>query len=110
MSTATTAVPVERGRALPAILWGVVVGGILDITVAFIRWGNPPRILRGVAGGLLGPSAFQGGAATAALGLALHFSIALSAVAVYYAASRKIASLRQRAVVWDCSTASWSTL
>ena len=38
--------------------------------------------------------------ATAALGLALHFSIALSAAAVYYAASRKIAFLYQRAVIW----------
>ena len=100
MSTATTALPVERGRALPAILWGGLIAGILDITVAFIRWGNPARILRGIAGGLLGPSAFQGGAGTAALGLALHFSIALSAAVVYYAASRKLAFLRQRAVVW----------
>jgi hypothetical protein len=100
VSTATTALPVERGRALPAILWGGLIAGILDITVAFIRWGNPARILRGIAGGLLGPSAFQGGAGTAALGLALHFSIALSAAVVYYAASRKLAFLRQRAVVW----------
>ena len=100
MSTRTTALPVERKRALPAILWGGLVAGALDITVAFIRWGNPARILRGIAGGLLGPGAFQGGAATAALGLALHFSIALSATAVYYGASRKIAFLRQRAVVW----------
>ena len=100
MSTATTALPVDRGRALSAILWGGLIAGILDITVAFIRWGNPARILRGIAGGLLGPSAFQGGAGTAALGLALHFSIALSAAVVYYAASRKLAFLRQRAVVW----------
>ena len=100
MSTATTALPVERGRALPAILWGGLVAGTLDITVAFIRWGHPLRILHGIAGGLLGPRAFQGGVATAALGLALHFSIALSAAAVYYAASRKIAFLHQRAVIW----------
>jgi len=40
VSTATTALPVERGRALPAILWGGLVAGTLDITVAFIRWGH----------------------------------------------------------------------
>ena len=39
-------------------------------------------------------------ATAAALGLALHFFIAFSAAAVYYAASRKLAFLRQRAVVW----------
>ena len=90
----------EKSRALPAIGWGGLIGGILDITTAFIRWRPPVRLLQGIASGLLGPRAFQGGLATAALGLALHFFIAFSAAAVYYAASRKLAFLRQRAVVW----------
>jgi hypothetical protein len=101
MNATSTALPVEKHHALPAILWGGLIAGILDITVAFIRWGNPPRILRGIASGLLGPAtASEGGRATAALGAALHFSIALSAAAVYYAASRKLEFLRQRAILW----------
>jgi hypothetical protein len=86
--------------ALPAIGWGGLTAGILDITVAFIRWGNPPGILKGIASGLLGPQAFHGGWGIAALGLGLHFLIAFSAATVYYAASRKLTFLTQRAVVW----------
>ncbi len=91
---------VRTPRAVPAILWGGMVAGILDITVAFIRWGNPPGILRGIASGLLGPAAFQGGTAIVVLGLGLHFLIATTAAVVYYAASRKLAFLRERAVLW----------
>jgi len=90
----------EGPRALPAIFWGGLAAGVLDITVAFIRWGNPPRILKGVASGLLGPQAFRGGWGTAALGTALHFLIAFSAATVYYAASRKLAFLTRRALLW----------
>jgi len=74
----------------------------MDITAAFITWAprgiSPGRILRGIASGLLGPSAFSGGAATAALGLALHFFIALSAAAVFYFASRKIAFMTEHPI------------
>jgi hypothetical protein len=73
---------------------------VLDITAAFIRWGKPVRILQGIASGLLGPQAFQGGWGIAALGMALHFVIAFSAAAVYYAANRKLIFLRSRAVLW----------
>jgi uncharacterized membrane protein YagU involved in acid resistance len=100
LSASTTVRPAEKTRVLPAILWGGLLAGVLDITVAFIRWGKPARILQGIASGVLGPAAFRGGMATVALGAALHFSIALSAAAVYYATSRKLAFLRQRAVVW----------
>lgn len=90
----------EKPRALPAVLWGGLWAGILDITAAFLRWGHPLGILRGIAGGLLGSQAFHGGWGTAALGLALHFLIAFSAAAIYYAASRRLIFLRQRPVVW----------
>jgi hypothetical protein len=90
----------ESSKALPAIVWGGLTAGVLDITVAFIRWGNPPGILKGIASGVLGPQAFHDGWGTAALGLGLHFLIALSAAAVYYAASRTLTFLTQRAVLW----------
>lgn len=85
-----------------AIFWGGTIAGILDIVDAFVFFGfrgvSPTRILQSIASGLLGREAYQGGNATAALGLALHFSIAFSAAVVYYVASRKIAFMRERAV------------
>ena len=95
----------SRGKSKPywSILWGGLIAGTLDITGAFIHNGvrgvSPVRVLRYVAGGLLGPDAFKGGLGTAALGLALHFLIATGATAVYYAASRKLDFLVQRPVV-----------
>lgn len=86
----------------PAILRAGLIAGVLDITAAFafaaLRGGTPLRVLQYIASGLLGSPAFQGGAATAALGLALHFVIALGAAAVYWAASRRIAFLATHAV------------
>lgn len=86
-----------------AILVGGLLAGALDITAAFVVYGlrgaTPLRILQSVASGLLGADAFKGGLGTAALGALLHFLIALVAAAVYYAASRKLGVLVQRAVV-----------
>jgi hypothetical protein len=57
------------------------------------------RTLQSVASGLLGRGALDGGWATAALGVALHFTIALGAATVYYLASRRIALMVQRPVL-----------
>lgn len=100
MSAAQASFRVERSRRPLAIFWGGLAAGVLDITAAFVRWGHPVGILKGIASGLLGPRAFQGGSGTAILGLGLHFLIAFSAAAVYYAASRKLDFLIQRAVLW----------
>ena len=56
-----------------SVLAGGLVAGTLDITYACVFWalraGTPPqRIFQSVAKGVLGPSTFKGGAATAALG------------------------------------------
>ncbi len=97
MNAASVTLSVQRARALPAILAGGLIAGALDLTSAFITygWGVP----RGIAGGLLGRQAFQGGLATWVLGVALHFFIAFSAAAVYYAASRKLAFLKDHPLV-----------
>jgi hypothetical protein len=74
-----------------------VVAGILDALTAFYLYGwSMPR---GIASGLLGRSALGGGTPTWILGLALHFFIAISAAAVYYAASRKLKFLAESPVV-----------
>jgi hypothetical protein len=84
---------VTSSRALRAILIGGLIAGALDAAMAFYAfgWGMP----RGIASGLLGRSALQGGTGVWILGLALHFFIAISAAAVYYAASRKLPFLRE---------------
>lgn len=68
------------------------------IVIALWRGSTATRLLQFVASGLLGPQAFEGGTATAALGLALHFFIAFTLVAVFYAASRSFGFLLRHAV------------
>ena len=85
-----------------AILAAGLAAGVLDILAAFAsswaRGVSPPRVLRYIASGALGASALQAGAATAALGLVLHFLIATGWAALYWAASRRIAFLRDHPV------------
>ena len=90
-------------NAVRVVLWAGFACGVMDITAAFIVYGffgaKPVPLLQGIASGLLGPRAFQGGLATALLGLLCHFVIAFGAAAVYFAASRAIPFLIQNAVV-----------
>ena len=93
----------EESRAVPAIFFAGLACGVLDISAAFLTWAlqgvGPGRILRGIASALIGPQAFQGRGATAALGLALHFLIAFSAAAVFYVASRRIPFMTARPIL-----------
>jgi len=56
-------------------------------------------MLQYMASGLLGPRSYEGGTATAALGLLLHFTIALGAATVFFLASRRWAFLVRRPVI-----------
>jgi hypothetical protein len=93
----------RRLSGFSAILIGGGIAGVLDITYAivFSAWrGVPPmRLLQSVASGLLGAPAFQGGTATATLGLFLHFCIALIWAAIFYALSRGIPFLARHPVI-----------
>lgn len=84
-----------------ALALGTLVVGTLDILDALIFFGlrgaAPIRIFQSIAAGLLGPSAFQGGLATALLGGALHYFIAFVIVAVYFLASRRAPVLTRHA-------------
>jgi hypothetical protein len=106
--TSMTSAPTATGGAITkAILAGGLIGGALDILYAFTVWGMrgvpPVRISQSVASGWLGKASFQGGNATAALGLASHFVIALGMAAVYVAASTRLPVLRRRP--WLCGVA-----
>ena len=91
-----------RAAVRAIAITGLVVGA-LDITSAFIlaiaRGSTATRLLQFVASGLLGPSAFEGGPTTAALGLLLHFVIAFAVVIAFYATTRWIPAIRGYPVV-----------
>ena len=92
-----------RARRLPP--WGIVaiaglLAGVLDIVFAFLFYGrqgaSPTAILRFIASGVLGSSAFAGGDLPVALGALMHFFIALCAAALYAFASRRYRLLVRR--------------
>ena len=93
----------KNSGAFRAILITGLIVGAMDITSAIVitllHGGTITRLMQFIASGLLGKSAFQGGLATAALGLALHFVIAFGLVTVFYFASCKLAFLRGRPVL-----------
>lgn len=71
-----------------AVLAGLA-GGAADILAAFVIYQAPPvRILQTIASGLQGPAAYEGGLASAALGLACHFLIAILFAGLFVAAAR----------------------
>ena len=82
-------------KVLKPILYAGGLVGVLDIAAAcievYVNYGfTPPRLLKGVAAGLLGRGALEGGAGTATLGLLMHFTMALTVAAVFYALSRRL--------------------
>jgi len=89
-----------RPRIGMAIFWGGLVCGVLDIAYALTFYGTrgvpPGRLLQGIARGLIGPAAIQGGMPTAILGLLLHFTVAFGAATTYCLASRKLTWMIQR--------------
>ena len=107
MSTAPAPHPqTSAGQAFPAIFWGGLLAGIGDITQAFIVFGyfsaaaTPFRILQSIPRGIFGARTFQMGWTSALLGIVLHFTIAFTAAAVYYTASRKMRVLVDRPIIF----------
>ncbi|HEY1801664.1 MAG TPA: hypothetical protein VGG46_12085 [Terriglobales bacterium] len=93
MNTTSVQSSLDKPRPVAAILVGGFIAGAFDLTLAYISYGwNMPR---GIARGLVGSIAFQGGAFYYVLGIALHFFIALSAATVYYGASLKLKFLKE---------------
>jgi hypothetical protein len=82
-----------------AILTGWLFCGVLDITAACVQaWvqasRTPWQVLKGVAFALWGRAALDGGAGFAAIGLAMHFTVALTWTLVFYVLNRRLAFLR----------------
>jgi uncharacterized membrane protein YagU involved in acid resistance len=89
-------------RPFPAILVGGLIVGVLDLAYAIVVYSpqHPIRVPQTIASGVLGMKSYNGGAQSAALGVVLHFIIALGAACVYYVASRWLEILIQRPVLF----------
>jgi len=87
-----------------AILLATLSAGALDLGYALVvsgfRGTMPDRICQGIASGLLGRSAFDGGMATAALGLFLHFFIMTVIVLTFVAISRVFPRVLRQPLLW----------
>ena len=99
-ATTGSIVTPERSIVMRVLAAGVLVG-ILDMLYPIYLYtsviAHVPaiRIPQSVASGLLGPAAYQGGMATAALGLILHFTIALGWTILYLLSYEKWGPLRR---------------
>jgi hypothetical protein len=104
MSSATLPISPKTVSLSKAVLWGGLVAGVLDAADGVVAFGlkglNPIQVLQYIASGLLGPSSFNGGLVTAALGTVLHFVIAFGAASVYVFASRRLTVLKTKPVLF----------
>lgn len=90
----------KRGSFLRAVVAGGLLAGVLDLTWAaaqsWLQGRSPGRMLLAIASGVFGKAAFESGAAVQALGVLLHFTIAMGACATYVAAGRIWPALHRR--------------
>jgi hypothetical protein len=93
----------HRPRASVTILWIGLVAGTLDITDNLIfnhlRGITPTMVFQYIAAGLIGMRSVDLGAASVALGVVLHYFIAISWTAIFYLAARRLEILRRRPVI-----------
>ena len=108
MSSLSSSVAVQhsdakRNSAAKAIGMAGLLCGVMDITAALVVYGamgiRPPKLLQGIASVAIGPQAFTGGVATAALGLFFHFVVAFGAATMFYLVSRRMRFLLERTVL-----------
>lgn len=92
-----------RANAFVTILWIGLVAGTLDITDNLIfnhfRGITPTMVFQYIAAGLIGMRSVDQGTASVALGVVLHYLIAISWAAIFYLASRRVEFLRRRPAI-----------
>lgn len=103
MSTTPVATEARVPPAQP-ILLGALMVGTLDLMAAWLTRDAPRtlaslvHVMQSIAGGVLGPATYDGGAATAALGTAIHYAIASTVVLTLYVAARRVPALARHAL------------
>jgi hypothetical protein len=89
--------------ALRTVLVIGLIAGTLDMSDAIIyshiRGVTAERVCQYIASGLIGMKSFSMGATSAALGLMLHYFIALSWTAIFYMASRRLMILTRHPIL-----------
>ncbi len=100
---ATPSKPLSRFGPITAILWIALLAGTLDISENIIfnafRHVTPYMIFQYIASGLVGMKSFDDGIASVALGIAIHYAIALAWTVIFFAASRRLEILVLRPVI-----------
>jgi hypothetical protein len=90
-------------RAIGSVLRIWLIAGTLDITENIVfnafRHITPVMIFQYIASGLTGRWAFEAGMASVALGIAIHYTIAMFWTVLYWVASGRLAVLIRRPVV-----------
>jgi hypothetical protein len=79
------------------LLAGLVTGvtdGLFASIQSFFNNSTPERVFQGVASTLLGPSAIDGGIRTAAIGVLMHFGVALGWSTVFLLLYERLPRLR----------------
>jgi hypothetical protein len=100
MATASLSFPRDTNAAASILKAGATVA-ILDgsyvviVYVWILHLTTASRIFQGIASRLIGKAALDGGAATALLGVLLHFTVAYSWTIAFYLALRTFAGLRE---------------
>ena len=81
-----------------AIVWGGLLAGTGDFVFALSYYGMKLRVFQTVAAGLIGrEAAFGGGPATFALGVGLHYAIALVWAAIFCIVALRLPALLRNA-------------
>ena len=94
-------------KLFPSAFHSVVLGwlsvGILDAAAAsvsaIVRGGSPARVWQYVASSLLGPDSFDRGTTSVAIGLIIHFTVALGVALGFYLLARLFPFVIRHAVV-----------
>lgn len=99
----TQAAGARRARKFWTVVWIGLVAGTLDITENIIfnhfRGVTMKMIFQYIASGLIGMKSFSLGAGSVALGVAIHYAIAMTWTVIFYFLSRKLLILTRRAAI-----------
>ncbi|MGH9727570.1 MAG: hypothetical protein ACRD33_09770 [Candidatus Acidiferrales bacterium] len=102
-ASAMQAAGARRGHTLWTVAWIGLVAGTLDITENIIfnhfRGVTMKMIFQYIASGLIGMKSFTMGAASVALGVAIHYAIAMTWTVVFYFLSRRLLILTRHAAI-----------
>ncbi|MGH9782203.1 MAG: hypothetical protein ACRD33_10335 [Candidatus Acidiferrales bacterium] len=93
----------RRGNKFWTVLWIGLVAGTLDIAENIIfnhfRGVTMKMIFEYIASGLIGMKSFTMGGESVALGVAIHYAIAMTWTVIFYLLSRKLLILTRRAAI-----------